>query len=467
MNISLPVFHYTHLVLEALTPHGIHSGHGDATHDVVLLRDANGLPAIPASSLAGVLRHLYEALHGEEETRLLFGYVDGEVGQPSALTFTWGLVHDSQNVAREGIRSDVATDPILQFLAQDKPLVRQRVRLNERGAASGTGKFDTTHIPAGARYSFFVSFWSDGSEVHEARINNLLALLHTPGFRLGHGTRSGQGAFVVQSMYAGCWDLRTQDGRDSYRNRSRQRRAAGNLEPIRVDSGQNSGLTITLQLQAEAGWRIGGGELSFSALNEQNRTPDLLPQSETIINWDAAHMASLKHQQAVVPASAIKGALSHRVAYHYRCQQKEFADDGDNELSQDCEAVKCLFGYAETGAVDDAGKAGRIIINDLYLNSPDHARQMHNRIDHFTGGVMNSALFEEELLWQTSLCIEMHILEAATIPRPVRKALLLTVEDLTHGWLPLGAGGSRGQGVFNGSVMLSDSDWAASETEAL
>lgn len=467
MIADTPIFHYFRVALEAETPHGIHSGKGDITHDVLLVRDVNGLPAIPATSLAGVLRHLYTQHFGSQEAQQLFGYTLGDSGKLSALNVTWGLIHNSLNQPMEGIRQDLNNDPLLQILTEDKPLVRQRVRLNSLGSAVDTGKFDTTMIPAGARYSCFLSIWSDGSEQQESSIERLLSLLGTSAFRLGHGTRAGQGAFKVLSIDGARWDLRTPQGQQGYRQRPRQRATLGNLAPIETAPLNDSALRFTLQLTAEAGWRIGGGEQPFSQPDQQGRTPDLLPQSELCIRWNEQQQAELHKQQAVVPATAIKGALSHRLAFHYRRLNGNFAEQSPVVSHLECPVVQEIFGTCNDTSNEQTGVAGRLIINDLYLDDTTATRQMHNRIDQFTGGVMNSALFEEELLWQTPLTLNLSLQHPEEISPLAKQALTLTLQDLTQGWLAIGAGGSRGHGCFHGEIQCSDTRWLTEQEEAV
>ena len=118
--------------------------------------------------------------------------------------------------------------------------------------------------------------------------------------------------------------------------------------------------------------------------------------------------------------------------------------------------MKQLFGDA---AEDGDGSAGKLVINDIYLEQPHYARQMHNRIDHYSGGVMDGALFEEEVFWRTPLEIEIIITKPDNIDSDSRAALVATLEDLANGWLPLGAGGARGLGCFTGSMCWSDIAW--------
>jgi CRISPR/Cas system CSM-associated protein Csm3 (group 7 of RAMP superfamily) len=466
MMTNTAVYHYFRVVIQANTPHGIHQDHGDVTHDVLLLRDVNNLPAIPATSLAGVLRHLYMDTYGLTETEHLFGYADGEDGAISALSISWALVNDSDNNAIEGIRPDVTSDALLHFLARDKPIVRQRVRLNSQGCTDDNGKFDITLIPAGTRYTFFVGYWSDGSNEQEARIHQALSLLQSPAFRLGHGTRSGYGSFGLCSIEGAHWDLRTREGQKGYSERPRKRAEVGNLKPISIEALQDTVLSVDINIKAESGWRIGGGEQSLGASSEQEKAPDLLPQSEILICWSGQQKATLSHRQAVIPASAVKGALSHRVAFHYRRLSGEFAEQGVSSGHTECDAVSTLFGSANSD-IEVQGAAGLVIIDDVYIEAPKVTSQMHNRIDMFTGGVINGALFEEELLWQTPLSLKLTILNQDKVSTLARKALLLSLDDLTQGWLPLGAGGSRGHGCFLGATQWSNNAWSDEQVESL
>lgn len=442
MIAERPFYCLARLTLEALSAHGIHSGQGDATHDVLLVRDANGLPALPGSSLAGVLRHAYRERHGQEATGRLFGQL-GTQAQPSWLNVGWGLVHDSHNQPCEGLLDDQQLqDTLLSFLQGSKPLVRQRVRLEHTGAASDGGKFDVTLIPAGVRYTSWLGYWCDDSEESRQHWQNLLALLGGEPLLLGHGTRSGNGHFQVQQLAHARWDLRSPEGRQSYVKRPRSRRDSHGLTDAEgLQHGQR--LQVELNLQAEAGWRIGGGERS---LNEHEKAPDLLPQHELCVQWHngQAELGQLYH---LLPGSALKGALRHRVAYHYRCLTGAFAGMGSDPAPEACPAIASLFGTAE----GDQGSAGLLLFHDLRVEGRS-AVLMHNRIDRFTGGVIDGALFSEEVLWQTPLTLRigtLHPQRLEQLDSTTRQALQRALEDLASGWLPLGANGSRGLGVFN------------------
>lgn len=462
MIAQRPIYHYARLVLEATTPHGVHSGRGDATHDVLLVRDANGLPFIPATSLAGVLRHLYTAEYGEQEARQVFGHADGSDGQPSWLNIMAALVNDSHNIAEEGLRDQPEQDPLLAYLLADKPLVRQRVRLGRRGTAMDTGKFDVTLVPAGTRYTTFIGYWASDTPEEKEVFDRLLVLLRSPAFRLGHGTRSGSGVFRVQALATACWDLRTPEGRSGYCQRPRKRASTHGLVTYTARTAASDGKSVTaiLPLQAEGGLRIGGGEVSLSGHDEQGRLPDLLPQSEPRIIWNG-EQGQLSEPMPVIPGSAIKGAIAHRLGFHCRRLSGELIDPGQMPPPDDQPHtyVQDLLGWIAEEDNED-GQAGKLLIDDIYLEAPKSMRQTHNRIDRFTGGVIKGALFEQEMVWQPSLTLKLTILATHDLqPHSVLcEALKATLDDLANGALPLGASGSRGQGYLVGTQAIQWSD---------
>ncbi|MBE0507876.1 MAG: hypothetical protein IBX50_14385 [Marinospirillum sp.] len=450
MLVERPVLHYALIELEALTPHAIHAGRGDITHDVLVMRDHNGLPALPGTSLAGVLRSLFERRHGTEACNQLFGYADAAGGRPSWVQVGAGLIHNSKNLPQEGLQANLEQDPLLAPLLQSKPLVRQRVRLNEKGAAADSAKFDTTLIPAGCRYSTLLSYWSDGTDAAETAFDQLLCLMKSPEFRIGHGTRSGSGAFRVNHLLTRRWNLTNPNEASEFQKFTRSRLNSQGLiehQPT-VDASPNWS-SLQLELQAEAGWRIGGGEQAFSDPDTNGKVPDLVPQSEVRIEW-LDNQGILTERQAVLPATAIKGALAHRFIFHYRRITGAFVmvtAESSLENALDNPGVQEVFGYINESS-DLSGQAGRLIINDIYLDSCQIARQIHNKIDRFTGGVIKGALFEEEVLWKTPIKLEITLLEPDRITEASKQALLATLKDLESGWLPLGAGSSRGLGVF-------------------
>lgn len=438
-------FHLLKVTLEAQSAHAIHTGHGDTTHDSLVVRDANGLPTLVGSSLAGVLRHQYQQHYGLDKAQALFGFAKGLEGQNSWLNVAWGLVHNSQNKPHEGLlNQSELQDSLLAQLLNSKPIVRQRVRLTDKGVTEGAGKFDVTLMPAGVRYTTWISYWCDGSVESKTQWQNFVDLLTIQPIRIGKGTRNGYGLFVVQALYQGEWDLTTPEGCRGYSQRTRQRANHQGLNYVDMAIKPVNQVSASLSLQAESNWRVGGGEQHLEVLDKDHRTPDLLPMHESKIVW-IGEQGSLAEQFYLLPASAIKGALRHRVSFHYNCLLSRFVDDAAAFDTDNSPAIKTLFGFTK----DQDGHAGLLAFRDVYLTQQKVQVVMHNKIDRYTGGVMRGALFSEALLWKSNIEVRIDILQPHTaVDSTIKQALTYALEDLANGWLPLGASGSRGLGVF-------------------
>ena len=107
-------FHVARVVLEAKSPSMIASGEYDPNLDVVLARDVNGLPMVPATGIAGALRNL------SDETR--FGKA-GKVEDTKAsdVVFSDGVIHLSDDKPRDGILFEAPNDDLWQLYQKQNP----------------------------------------------------------------------------------------------------------------------------------------------------------------------------------------------------------------------------------------------------------------------------------------------------------------------------------------------------------
>lgn len=449
-----PIRHYARMTLECRTPLSIASGRADAHYDVQLVRDANGLPVLPGTSLVGVLRHAFAQAQGEDEADALFGYQKGDRGQPSALRASWGHIHDSHDTPVEGLLdAGRENDPLLrEYLRQiEHPMMRNRVRLNERGAAADTGKFDRSIVPAGSRFSFELCL--HGEHPENEHWNTLLALLARPDFRLGGNTRAGLGRLDIVRLHIDRYDLR--QPADAARLRARPHRLDTPIQggesrenlPSIPDTSSNHWQCVTLELRPSGYWRIGQGNQPTARDND--KTADLLPVTERRVIWTHGQGRLNPQAELLVPASALKGALRHRMAFHAACLARYHGHAMSSE-----DAIAKLFGQIKDSTNEGGagnGRARQLLLDDQYLpiHPNKHQMIMHNVIDRFTGGVREHLLFAEEMLWDTALKLTLHL--PADLPDTVREAFKRSLDDLCEGRLALGGGGSRGHGFFTGT----------------
>lgn len=466
MRASTPVVNLYRLVLETATPLSIGAGRGDGVQDQLLAVDANGLPILPAASLAGVLRQAVASLDaaGPDAARELFGWADGNAGAASRLELSHGHVHDSRDQPAEGLLPSVE-DELLRPLVEHKPQLRQRVRINHRGAADRTGLFNRSQLAAGHRFSVEMALWS--AQRTPAEHGWLLAILGSGALRVGGLTRSGLGLMKVVRLHHREFDLADAAELLAWSALPRSLAHTEGLRPLALGKSHTLHRRAMLALAPEAGFRFGDGEASLLANAKPDAKPaDDLPRSEARVEWQDGR-ARLSAPRPLVPAASIKGALAHRVAFHAERLARRWAAPGradgyDKALHND--TVRRLFGHAGDETSDEPGQAGVLWLSDAWLQ-PEAVvaqRRMHNSIDRFTGGVRDGLLFTMEDLYAAApgqpvlrLEIDIDMARARRLGATAQdfQALELTLQDLCRGRLALGADSAGGLGFFSGQLQ--------------
>lgn len=470
MQKAYPVIYKARVVLECATPLMLATGRADSVFDVEIVRDANGLPTLTGTAIAGVLRHLCADVYGDAQTvDDWFGFQQRDQGKTSRVHCSFGQAHNGNNHPVEGLLTAIGDDEVLALLTQPQPIVRDHVRLTDRGVAQDTAKFDRTVLPSGTRFTFELSFHAPEQEAENWQ--RLLNLLAHPRFRLGGATRAGYGAFKVVEVQQACFDLRTAEGRTTFAQLPRRfDKASKVLKTLFLNDQFEQGVGITLKLEAEDAWRIGSGNTAFVT---SEKDADALILSESRIVW-ANGNGEVKAAQWVVPGSGIKGALAHRTLYHWHRLTGKYAED----VAQDGllpaiqrgsfgEAVTELFGDVreqnETladGSTQAFARVGHVYFKDTYpkTNKANVTQRMHNSIDRFTGGTRDGVLFCEEVIEGGSLELQIFVdtTNTAAVPAEARQALKAAIDDLCSGRLGLGAGSGKGLGYFSGEAVWSD-----------
>lgn len=405
--------------LQSCSPLIIASGEDEAMSDTDPVRDANGLPMLPATSLAGALR----ARAGNTADDW-FGWQLGDKGQRSSLAFTDGLFHWSDDRPRDGLvlkPDDLARmhgdDLCKAVLPGQRPLTRQHVRLNDKGTVDGDGKFSRDAVPTGARFTFEVR--TDNRAAADA-----LERLIRDGLYLGGATRSGYGEMTCERLLRESLTLPA--------DWSRWCAIFGG------DLGQDRGMpeiaADTARVAGRAGWVLSGrmeGPLLIGA-DGRNDDEDRAPWRESRIVWEGGE-GRLEPEVFVIPGSAIKGPLRHRALYHLR--KAKVADPQA--------VLDGLFGHAARGG---AGRAGRLRFHDVEIANAEVIAQTHVGLDRFTGGARRGVLFTDALLWRPKL--EIRITELGSLTGEMRQALEESLSDLREGRLGIGAEWGEGAGIF-------------------
>ena len=312
------------IVLEAKTPFAIGSGEKDLLTDALVAKDVNGLPYLPGTSLAGVIRSACDATM---QDATVFGYQNNKEGHGSRVIFSDGVMIGKEGKPIDGLKViDRNDDFYAHFITLP---VRQHVRINSKGSTDKGGKFDEQVTYKGTRFCFEMELLSTGSAEDAEAYNTILEALCKDTFRVGSGTRNGFGLMKVISLQRRDYNLDNGDDLESYvsRSASLDKVLAGAKEMVIASQSDKRWQRYTLTLKPADFFLFGSGMGDEDA--------DITPVSEAYIEWTDGK-PTFKERGVLIPATSVKGALAHRTAYYWNKLNNRFADcDGDKPLTGD------------------------------------------------------------------------------------------------------------------------------------
>jgi len=412
-----------HITIEADTPLKVGSNASDFVQDAPVQKDWNSLPMILGTSIAGVLRKDFDKSKVDD----IFGKDNGsKIIISNAL-----LVNEKGKVCEELL---LEKSPFLKLF--DNLPIREHTAITHKGVAKGGAKFDEEVVYKGTRFKFSIELIEDDKKIFE----DILDLLSNPTFRLGGGSTKGFGKFEVV-------EIKTTD-----------KECSSSLNTTLQDTYENKKIVLkthtnyTLKIKPDDFFMFGSGFGDEDA--------DATPVYERVIKYDDENKKAYldEKQQILIPASSIKGTLSHRTAFHYNKMMLE-KNENHTKVAEDNDAVRAIFGHKkETKDGKELGQKGKILISDCFKEKEVKTKVFdHVAIDRFTGGAIDSALFNEKTIYDHGEFYNIEILLENSVENSVKnihkeafeKALL----DITTGMLPLGGMTTKGHGIFNGDLL--------------
>lgn len=447
------------IIIEAKSPLAVGTGDKNILTDQPVSIDVNGLPFIPGTSLAGVIRHLLSdniSNVTQNELDAVFGIQTDSIKDSfgSRLIFSSAHMIGHDGKVKDGLQKIDFGNP---FYKQFKNLpIRQHVRIGNTGAAEHQGKFDNQVVYKGARFCFELELLTDShaSEQHKLVWDKLIGSLKNPLFRLGGGTRKGYGEVGVVSLKTAQLELTNNEHLNRYLQKSSSLENDFWLNTDNIAS-QDNDYTRLIHFKLE----LKPDNFFLFSSGFETEDADISFLTESVIKWDE-DKPSFRTNNIVIPSSSVKGAILHRVAFHYNRLTGLFAEAFEKLPDTfDNEAVRSLFGYS---ADANDGRRGRMIISDLFLDNRLPKKILnHVSIDRFTGGAIAGALFSEEVIYGEAENLVLDIFvepEAFSDVNSVDEALTLALKDVCTGMLPLGGGTMRGHGCFTGKLFVNDKE---------
>ena len=415
--------------IKAVTPLAVGTGKKDIMTDALVATDCNNLPYIPATSLAGILRHEID----EQMANNIFGIQSEKDNHGSHIIFSDAKMIGEDALVVDGLQQVDFARPYYQpyrYLP-----IRQHNSISDRGVTFKNAKFDNQVVIAGTHFCFEVELQAEHAEAEDA-FKEVLQKLSQCSLRIGGGTRKGYGEIEVVKCLCQKYNLSDMDDLNRYINKSSSLATTFEGEPLHLEKKQmaNGWLFYELNLTPNDFFIFGSG------FGDDN--VDDTPLTEQVNGG--------RGKQTVIPASSIKGALSHRVAYYYNKLTERYVDDAQNGEPQ---VGTCNKAVADLFGEDTKGISGNVIISDVILDRQLPSKVFkHVKIDRFTSGALAGALYDEKVNYgsefQVKILVNQKAFEDVIVKQAFEKALL----DITCGMLPLGGMTNRGHGCFSGTV---------------
>ena len=405
---------------------------GDETGiaDMCLLQDTHGKPFIPGASITGAGRSFlakqllpwaeYSDPRGlvKEPKRLkdLFGGADKSDTMSALIVADGTCVSEKANTSiRDGVRIETKT-----------------------GSAADKAKFNVEVVERGTEFELeFVCVIRDGDDQREFK-KLFLALLHAfqqGDIQLGARTRRGYGRGKVNS-----WEIR-----DLQMDNPKNVMAWLSGDVWKTNQGKSKLTPTRLPTDQRRFFRI---EADFEL-----RTSLLIrSSSEKPDDPDMVHLHS--NGKPVIPGTSFAGAFRHRAALIAKAI-------GWHTHQKDADTVCEMFGavHKQDDDNNDSNQttpwASRVLIEERLVENVKPQWQDRVAIDRFTGGSLQSALFNEKPVYPCPIKAETqtNVQLRLTLEEPEKAEiglLLLTLRDFWYGNAALGGETSGGRGTLRG-----------------
>lgn len=482
--MNFPHRYVAQIIIEALTPLAVGSDSLYYDQDSPVDKDSNDLPYIPGTTITGFLRkqlNTLDVLFGDEPD------ANNAISKGSNIIISDAFLMDKDGTVLQ--QPQEITSAFLQHYF--KLPIRQHTAINEFGTAKDSSKFDTEIVFKGSRFKFEIEL--QVTEEQNTNWETILKAFLNNNFYLGAGEFNNFGELKVIAIKQKHFDFKEKD-LEAYLNHDVDLNTFNKLDSFTFSPKNDFYQTRKIELSGKNSFFHFGTGFGDNEADNVNYT-------ELILDWDSNKDKEDYPfvEKFVIPGTSIKGALAHRVAFHYNKKNNNFVEDiiahfetkvsedldqkynlanftlkdtveeleqqkialekqlaqleketlNTQELFKDVigtnnEGVSTLFGKAKNSA-NKTGKAGNIIFKDIYLDSnTPQTLFMHNKIDRYTGGTIESALFGEKVLAidEVTLCYK-YIEEDTNLTY-----LDMALNDLKKGMLPLGGLVNKGHGIF-------------------
>lgn len=413
--------------LRTLSPLRIGSGENDGLTDILILKNKQGKPFIPGTSMAGVLRSSISDIYGEEAAEALFGKVNGKDAAQSLVNISDVVLTSKGIVVRDGVAIDELT-----------------------GVAKTGAKFDFEALERGATGDLTMEI-----TIRQQNVANPIDLCYVHNEYAVNGDCYGELAATLADLLTGGVSVGALTTKGYGKIADKEAVKVYDFDFTEPKAAERW-LTYISEDKLQAASYVGKGASTFAPDNFYLEANCALQGALLIRDFDVddakqegdATLSAVQLKSGddyVIPGTSWKGVLRSR-AYKILLQLTGYDEASARRWLNE------IFGFAND--TERSGKRSKLSVEETYISphTLTAMRQTRNRIDRFTGSTIDSALFCEEPVWQRERGAQTVTLKLRLQKCTQAEAglMLLLLKDLWLGNLNIGSGKGIGRGVLRG-----------------
>ena len=403
--------------LELISPLMIGSGESEISDRDILL-NKEGKPFIPASSFMG---KLYNELSSDKKKKYF--------GQKKAGENDKNEEENKAESSKFEHQSYIICDDLLLTQGTGKnTAIRDGIRINpETGLVEKETKFDYQVLEPGNHFALEMSInvepddnYNDCKEL----MKNIVNVLSNRQFALGGKTSSGFGNLQAQNIKVMEYDF------------ADKKQAAAYLLKKETENLFSEYIEENPMLNDE--FRINA---SFQIVNSFL----IRSYSKTPYGSDATQIKC--GDKFVLPGTSLRGALRARA-------QKILNLLWENKKDEVDMFIAALFGTTSLEKKNEYSVPSSLYVSETVIDNVECELQNRIQIDRFTGGTIESALFDSMPVFPVPNDEAQLVNLTLTIHKPLpsqKGLLLLLLKDLYTSELPIGGEKNVGRGLLKGT----------------
>ena len=428
---------YYRIKLQLASPLAVGSGEDSNTDSDVIL-DSSGAPIIPATSIAGAVRH-FLGVECDDKS-MLFGYVNGNNGnnvdngndslESKVKFYDAVLISDSFITVRDSVALENKVG--VKGAKFDKEAVETGSKNLHITEAMGA-KFDKEAVETDSDFETLIEL-RNVSEDEENAILDAVSAIDSGLLRIGSKTTRGYGEFRVTEIKKAVFCL--PDDRKEWveflpYDFSSDKCYTDILHEIKNRKQNFNYIRIHLELKQRGAVSI----RSYTVKNANDiKTADFV-------------QLSTNDGVPVIPGTSWAGAF-----------RKRFSDF----TGKDKEYVNSVWGNVDIE--EKIQSKSKIIFSESRLTNYVEKKIDRNAIDRFSAGTKDGALYSEKTVYNGKCSLNIDIKNDVAEPDKCMKTISAVICDLDRGYLAVGGLTSVGRGLFSVEKVTIDN---ADVTEAM